>query len=393
MPASGSTSLYSQLGVYDPEAPERMPVNSLPARHPQDARDIESATNSPRSVILVGAGRRGLNAHVPAVAACGYLRLAGIVDTNERIAQLRDVSELDVPMYDSLGSALAGCAPGLAIVATPHDCHVPLARELLRARVPTLLEKPPARSGRELATLLELSQALRTPLATSLPLHHQDQHQRFMDLLRGPELTDAEVSIRASVQSWHGADSWRLSRERAGGGVLIDLGYHYLELLVACLGEPDGKSVLLTSPLGTRREVESEAQVSLWFAERRIQVELWLHSAPLAARGSELTIREGGELRYPRPADEPAGAATDHERDHDPLLTPAAAQLNALVMDGVLDGRGGWEVALRRQQTVMRLLDKLYADAGHMACPPETAQLPGTVCLTDLARLPERTPA
>jgi predicted dehydrogenase len=393
MPASGSTSLYSQLGVYDPKAPERMSVNSMPARRPQEARDIESATNSPRSVILVGAGRRGLNAHVPAVAACADLQLAGIVDTNERIAQLRDVPELAVQMYDDLDSALAGCAPDLAIVATPHDSHVPLAQQLLRARVPTLLEKPPARSETELATLLDLSLKLRTPLATSLPLHYQDQHQRFTDLLCGPNLTDAEVSIRATVRTWHGAGSWRLSPERAGGGVLIDLGYHYLELLVACLGEPDGKSVLLTSPLGTRREVESEAQVSLWFAERRLQVELWLHSAPVSAGGSELTIRKGGELRYPSPADEPGEVTVGHGRISDPLPTPAAAQLNALVTDGFLDGRGGWELALRRQQTVMRLLDELYEDAEPMACQPETASLPNVACLTEPTGLPERTPA
>ena len=345
-----------------------MPVNSLPA------------TNSPRSVILVGAGRRGLNAHVPAVAACGDLRLDGIVDTSERIAQLRDMPGLATAMYDSLGAALAECAPDLAIVATPHDSHVPLARELLRAGVPTLLEKPPARSERELATLLALSEKLGTPLATSLTLHYQDQHQRFTGLLREPELTDAEVSIGASVRCRLGAGSWRLSRQRAGGGVLIDLGYHYLEMLVACLGEPDVKSVLLTSPPGTRREVETEAQVSLWFAERRVRVELWLQSAPVA-RGSELAIRKAGELCYSGPADGPAATAPDPDRVRDPLVAPAAAQLNDLVKSGFLDGQGGWKLALRRQRTVMRLVDKLYAAAGAMAC------------LTEATRLSEGTPA
>ena len=55
---------------------------------------IPRATNSPRSVILVGAGRRGLGAHLPALDACGYFRLAGIVDTKERIARLREIPAL-----------------------------------------------------------------------------------------------------------------------------------------------------------------------------------------------------------------------------------------------------------------------------------------------------------
>ena len=91
----------------------------------------------------------------------------------------------------------------------PSDCSAP--------GVPTLLEKPPARSAPELATLLRLSRRRRTPLATSLPLHYR--YPRFIAHLGSPELTDAEVSIRPDVASWPGAGSWRLSRERAGGGV------------------------------------------------------------------------------------------------------------------------------------------------------------------------------
>jgi predicted dehydrogenase len=345
---------------------------------PQDGiRNVRRATNSPRSVILVGAGRRGLGAHLPALDACGHLRLTGIIDTKERIAQLKELRALTVPMYDSLGPVLAGPGADLAIVATPHDSHVPLARELLRAGVPTLLEKPPARSAPELATLLELSQNLQTPLATSLPLRYRRLYHRFIHLLGSPGLTDAEVSIRASVTSWRGAGSWRLSRERAGGGVLIDLGYHYLELLVACLGAPDVKSVLLTGALDTRREVEGEARVSLWFADRRLQVELWLYSGPDAAKGSELSIRREGALLYHGSEGGIAGGATGLAGETGPLPpTPAAAQLQALVTSGFLDGRGDWYGALYPQHAVMLLLDDLYAGAEHVTCLPGTPGLP-----------------
>lgn len=344
-------------------------------------RNIHRATNSPRSVILVGAGRRGLGAHLPALDACGYFRLAGIIDTKERIAQLREIPALAMPMYNSLNPVLADHQPDLAIVATPHDSHVPLAQQLLRAGVPTLLEKPPARSAPELATLLKLSKELQAPLATSLPLHYQSGHQEFLRLLGCPELTDAEVSIRASVTTWQGTDSWRRSRERAGGGVLIDLGYHYLELIVAYLGAPDGKSVLLTRAPVAGCEVENEAWVSLWFAERRLRVELWLQSDPKAAKGSKLSIRRHGALVYHGSE----GAATKRQRDRGSLPpTPAAAQLEALVASGFLEGRGDWHHVLRRQHAVMLLLDDLYACAEYVGCLPWTA---------DQASTSERTPA
>jgi predicted dehydrogenase len=346
------------------------------------ARNVRRATNSPRSVILVGAGRRGLSAHLPALDACGHFQLSAIIDTNERIAQLKEIPALTAPMWDSLNPVLASPGPDLAIVATPHDSHVPLARVLLRAGVPTLLEKPPARSAPELGTLLRLSGQLGTPVATSLPLRYRDSYQRFIQLLRSPELTDAQVSIRASVPSWHGTDSWRLSRERAGGGVLIDLGYHYLELLVACLGEPDTKSALLTSALDPRCEVEGEALVSLRFGERKLSVQLWLHSGPEAPPGSELSISREGALLYHFREGGTAGTAPGHGQVRGPLPpTPAAAQLEDLVTSGFLEGQGDWYQALQRQHAVMLLLDALYAGAERVPC------------LADQTRLPERTPA
>jgi predicted dehydrogenase len=299
-------------------------------------------------------------------------------------------------MYDSLDPALADPRPDLAIVATPHDSHVPLAEALLRARVPTLLEKPPARNAAELATLLELSQELKAPLATSLPLRYRDRYQRFIHLLCSPRLTNAVVRIRASVPSWQGTDSWRLSRERAGGGVLIDLGYHYLELLMACLGAPDGRSVLLTKAADTSCEVECEARVSLWFAERQLQVELWLFSGTEAARRSELSItRERAVLYHNHSSDGGAApAAFGRERKRGPATpTPAAAQLNALVRSGFMDGRGDWYQALCRQHTVMRLLDDLYADAEDMACLSGIASLPSVTYLAEPNGLRGRTPA
>ena len=378
--------------------PHQEAVSSGPAGYAHHAID------APRSVILIGAGRRGLSVHLPAIEACGSLRLTGIVDLKERIAQLAEIPALTASIHDSLDSALADQRPDLAIVATPHDSHVPLAETLLRAGVPTLLEKPPARSALELATLLHLSRKLRTPLATSLPLHHR--YQRFIRLLRSPELTGAEVSIRADVSSWPGAGSWRLSRERAGGGVLIDLGYHYLELLVACLGPPDDKLVLLTRAADGHGDVEDEARVSLWFAARQLRVELQLRSGPELAKTAGLAIRRSGTLLYHSSDDEPAGSVTEQERVAGPLPSaPAVAQLEALMISGFLDGHGNWYRELRRQHTVMRLLDDLYeaaegpawpppteTDAEHVLCPPPVAAVPDLANLAHLTGLPERTP-
>jgi predicted dehydrogenase len=314
-------------------------------------------------VLLVGAGRRGLTALVPAVRASKPMRLAAIVETPARIAELQALPDLAVPLYDSIDSALASCVPGLAIVATPHDSHVPLTLRLLEAHIPTLLEKPPARSCQEFSCLMQASDDSQTPLNTILTLHYQSRFKDFIKTLRSPALTDAKVFITADVPSWVGAGHWRRSRARAGGGVLLDLGYHYLELIVTCLGRPDQVAVRLRAQAGAD-EVEDQAHASLYFGTRRIAVEISLKCGVDLARRSELLIvrdREpifGTAINSPdAPSEHSAGAA---------VPSAAIAQLRSLRDSGFLAGGGPWRRTLARQVEVLSLLDQMYAGAEYI---------------------------
>jgi predicted dehydrogenase len=326
----------------------------------------QSSISKPRnvSVLLVGAGRRGLTALVPALRASKPMHLAAIVETPERIAELRGMPDLEVPLYDSIDSALAAFAPDLAVVATPHDSHVPLTARLLGGQIPTLLEKPPARNRVEFSELIRASEDNLTPLTTVLTLHYQTRFNDFARTLRSPALTDAKVFITADVPSWPGIGRWRQSRVRAGGGVLMDLGYHYVELIVACLGLPDQLAVKLRAKSASD-EVEDQAHASLYFAARRITVDIGLKSGADFSRHSEVLIVRDGEPVFAsasdpgrRPSEHPSGAA---------LPRAVMAQLAALLSTGFLAGDGPWRDTLARQLSVLSLLDRMYAGAEYQA--------------------------
>jgi perosamine synthetase len=328
---------------------------------------FQRVTGEPLSVILIGAGRRGLGAHVPALAASRALRLTAIVDTPERLAVLRATSELDVPMYGSLSSGLATARPDLAIVATPHDSHVRLAGSLLRAGIPTLVEKPPARNASELAELVQTSNDYRTPLATVLPLRYKAEYQHFARLLRSRDLTDARVDIKADVPTWPGIGNWRLSREHAGGGVLIDLGYHYLDLLMACLGRPESRSAQLRTQGQSGDAVEDQATVSLWFHARRLTVSIRVRSGTTLVRRSDLLITKNGNVIYSN--SDPVRSSVDGQVSPESVLPGdgTLTQLNSLLSAGFLQGRGEWDKSLAMQIEVLSLVDDLYANADHVA--------------------------
>lgn len=328
------------------------------------AAPAAAASTAAISVLLVGAGRRGLSAHLPALLGSRFMRLASVVDTPQRASELRATSALAVPMFDSIDDAVSSGAPDLAIVATPHDCHVPIALSLLRWKIPTLLEKPPARNSSEFSILVQASQHHATPLATLRPFLYEPRRRQFVRLLRSPELTDAVISVRGTVPSWPGVGEWRLSRQRAGGGVLIDLGYHYLDIFVACLGQPDARSVRLRAS-GPSGEVEDEATVRLEFDARRIVVGMSFRAGTDVSRSGELSITDKEQrivyssAIYGRPENELRQTGGSSK-----LVSYAIRrQIDSLLETGFLDGNGDWLAKLVAQAQVMSLLDDLYAEA------------------------------
>ncbi|MHB1595944.1 MAG: Gfo/Idh/MocA family protein [Streptosporangiaceae bacterium] len=314
------------------------------------------------SVLLVGAGRRGLDIHVPALLGNPAMRLGAVVDTPERAILLRSSAGPGVPVHHSVDDAVAAEAPDLALVATPHDSHVPLALSLLRHRIPTLLEKPPARTSHEFAQLRRASQHYATPLAVLRPFLYEIRRRQFIRLLRSVNLADVEIEIQADVPTWAGIGEWRRSKERAGGGVLIDLGYHYLDIVISCLGPPD----VISANLGGRTsygDVEDEATVDMQFHSRNINVAMAFRCGADLKRRGDITIASGQRVVY-------ASGSNREARTEPPADAPSKAatwairrQLNSLLATGFLEGRGDWLPSLSGHAQVMSLLDELYAAA------------------------------
>src|SRR5262249_12237566 len=135
-----------------------------------------------------------------------------------------------------LVSTIDRLRPDLAIVATPHDTHVSIGVELLGQGIPTIIEKPLARSLSELRRLIRACEQSDTPLASVQSMRHADDFQDFIGELA--TMRAGEIRVEATVASYQGLASWRQSRRRSGGGVLLDLGYHYLDMVCWRLGRP-----------------------------------------------------------------------------------------------------------------------------------------------------------
>jgi 1,5-anhydro-D-fructose reductase (1,5-anhydro-D-mannitol-forming) len=123
-------------------------------------------------------------------------------------------------------------------IATPPGSHAELALKVAAAGKPCYVEKPMARNHAECLRMIEAFRAAARPLFVA---YYRRRLPRF---LKAKELIDGGALGRITglvyrhcrlCRSSQG-DEWRLDPVRAGGGLLLDLGSHALDLIDFLLG-------------------------------------------------------------------------------------------------------------------------------------------------------------
>jgi predicted dehydrogenase len=200
-------------------------------------------------ICLVGMGSIA-RTHLAALGALPALRnlpFRPAVDAvvTRRASELRSsLAALGVArVYESLEQALAQDAPDAVIVATENDRHLADARAVLRARRPLYIEKPLGRTPEEAAEIAALAAASEQPVQVGLVLRYDPGVAAVRALYTAGAIGNLK---QARLTSFHGSYldpsrplSWRMSRSRAGGGALLDLGLHLVDLARHLFGELD----------------------------------------------------------------------------------------------------------------------------------------------------------
>jgi predicted dehydrogenase len=203
--------------------------------------------------VIVGMGAIG-RSHASIVRHDRRMRLVSVVDP-----VVTATADPGVVLHADLEAALKGERPDLAIVATPPAAHTDAIHRLLEAGVPILCEKPLATdavAARELADA-----AAEVPVLTAV-----DLQLRYDPLLQRLRATIAEgrigkvlsVGVRVDVPGAV-ADPWGWVHDRAaGGGVSMEYGTHYLDVLGWLLGPLEVTSARAATLVPTRKSATGE---------------------------------------------------------------------------------------------------------------------------------------
>jgi predicted dehydrogenase len=130
-------------------------------------------------------------------------------------------------------------------IALPNHLHAPVAIDALRAGKHVLSEKPLARSAEEANTMVTEAKACDRQLMVCFNYRFREDTRWLMNMRNAGKLGDVYYARAGWLRNTGipGAGGWFTNKAKSGGGPLIDLGVHILDLTLWLMGYPRPISV------------------------------------------------------------------------------------------------------------------------------------------------------
>jgi predicted dehydrogenase len=184
---------------------------------------------------FVGAGWIGRH-RMESVCASGAATAAAIAEPDPALlAAALESAPGACPCRDL--DELLELAPGLGgldgvVIATPSALHAAQSLQALAAGLPVFCQKPLGRDGGEARAVVESARRADLRLGVDLSYRFVAGARRIRELVATGELGSV-YAARLVFHNAYGPDKpWFYDRARSGGGCVIDLGTHLIDLLL-----------------------------------------------------------------------------------------------------------------------------------------------------------------
>lgn len=192
-------------------------------------------------VIGAGVGALHLAAYnqIPEVE---IVALAGLDDDRVK----RVAAEYSVPQtYREYEQMLAAPNVDAVSVCLPNHLHMPVAIAALDAGKHVIVEKPLARNAAEGQVIVDAAKAHDKVLMISFDKRHRSDVMWIKNYIDSGAIgrvyyAKAHWMRRSGIPR---LGSWFVSKQQAGGGPLVDLGVHVLDIAMYLMGEPQPLAV------------------------------------------------------------------------------------------------------------------------------------------------------
>lgn len=218
-------------------------------------------------VAIIGCGQIARTQHLPAYVKSGMVEIKYLVDgIIERADEL--ATEFGIPYTTTdFNEVLSDPEIDAISVCTPNASHAPISIAALKAGKHVLCEKPAAMTYAEALEMKQAADENQKILNIGVVNRFNTAVNKIKELIETGELGDLYhiyCSFR-SHRSIPGLGGPFTMKEKSGGGVLIDWGVHFLDLIFYILGEETKALTVSGSTYGALgSQMKDYAYTSMW---------------------------------------------------------------------------------------------------------------------------------
>ncbi len=174
--------------------------------------------------------------HAAIVNKIDGCRLAAICDKNKLMLKFLKSGIRNLETYTDYMSMIEEQPLDVIIITTPTSLHARMAESAMKAGIGVLIEKPLARSAKECERLLAYRQTARSLVGYCrrfMPTYGLAKKVIYNEELGKPLSFNSYIAVNQVDKVSNG---WQHTPAQSGGGVLIDLGCHAIDLIHWLLG-------------------------------------------------------------------------------------------------------------------------------------------------------------
>ena len=181
---------------------------------------------------VIGCGGIAMRRTIPGLVLAENSELIAVMDANYDSALLCQKQFGAKYAFDNYADLLACEEVDAVYIASPVICHYEQAMAAARAKKHILLEKPLGLTSEMAKEIAEFCKEQGVQLGSGFMMRFNGLHEQVRNLVAAGDLGEI-VSMRAQFTCWYPEieGAWRQKLSTSGGGALMDMGIHCIDLL------------------------------------------------------------------------------------------------------------------------------------------------------------------
>ncbi|ANS74969.1 oxidoreductase [Paenibacillus yonginensis] len=198
-------------------------------------------------VAIIGCGGIANGKHLPSLAKQPEVDLVAFCDIVEERARkaAKEYGTQDAKVFTDYRELLANSDIDVVHVCTPNDSHSEITVAALEAGNHVMCEKPMAKTSEQARAMLEAAKRTGKKLSIAYQNRFRNDSLYLKELCEQGELGDIYLGKALAIRR-RAVPTWGvfLDEEKQGGGPLIDIGTHALDLTLWLMDNYEPKSVM-----------------------------------------------------------------------------------------------------------------------------------------------------